>query len=368
MFNKQRRSNILYALLALLFSFVLFFNANNSTLQGSLLTANEFEETLAEVPVQPIYDTDEFFIQGYQPTVTVTLKSVNRVQLSAETSEETRNFRVVADLSNLGEGTHDVPLQIEDISNSVSATVEPTIFTVTIEKKVTQTFQVETEFSEENLQDGFRLDRIVANPERVSVTTGDQTVKEITKVVADLSSLQEVDGDREEEVPVYAVNESGEILRAVIEPETIQVQMDVSAPEKDIGLYVSQTGIVPNNVSYFEIQLSQTYATISGSQHLLNVLDSIGINVDVTNVTEPTTREIDIPVADGIAIDPKQVTVTINPVLIETTEEQSEDDESTTPSTSEQTVGEETPESSEETEETTEETIESSVNEENDAE
>ena len=147
MFTRQRKSNIMYGLLALLFSLVLFFNANGSNLQNGLITPGSYEETLTEVPVQTTYDSEKYFIQGYEPTVTVKLASVNRVQLNAETNAETRNFRIVADLNKLKTGTHDVPLEVQNISNSVTASVNPKIFTVTIEKKVTRTYPVEIDFS-----------------------------------------------------------------------------------------------------------------------------------------------------------------------------------------------------------------------------
>lgn len=349
MFTKQRRNNVMYSLLALLFSLVLFFNANNSTIKGSFISANGYEETLTEVPVQITYDEDKYFIQGYQPTVTVELSSVNRIQLNAEVNEETRNFKVVADLSDLSEGTHDVTLEIEDLSNSVTATIDPTIFTVTIEKKVTKSFPVDILFSEENLQDGFQLDKIVAEPKTVTITTGDQTINEITKVVADLSSLENINSNLNEEVSVYATNENGDILHADIEPETVQVQATISAPQKEIGLYATQTGTLASNIAYYTIGLSQTYATIAGAQSLLDTLDSIEIPVDVSNVKEATERVVDIPVKDGLSVEPKQVIVTITPVFNET-----EATEETSTSSSETAESSTTKESQSSEESTTE--------------
>ncbi|MBT1022660.1 hypothetical protein KJW59_20230, partial [Enterococcus faecium] len=76
--------------------------------------------------------------------VTVKLSSANRVQLNAEANEDTRMFRVTADITKLGEGTHEVPLKIQNLSSAVTAKIEPSTITVTVEKKVIKDFDVET--------------------------------------------------------------------------------------------------------------------------------------------------------------------------------------------------------------------------------
>ena len=337
MFTKQRKSNILYAIFALLFSLVLFFNANRSTVTTHFSSVSNHEETVEEVPIDIKYDENQYFIQGYQPTVAVKLSSVNRVQLNVEANEDTRRFRVVADLTDLKAGTHDVPLEIQGISNSVTAELKTKIFTVTIEKKITKDFPVEVKFSEENLQDGFELDKIVAEPKKVKVTTGDQTVQEIDKVVADLSSLKDVSKNLNEEVPLVAMNDQGEALQANIEPETINVKATIYAPEKQIGLYVNLVGDMPDEVADYTVTMSQTYATISGAQHLLDEIIDIPLSVDISKVSKETTRVVDIPTKEGLSVDPSRITVKITPIFKEQDTSSEETTESTPASSSETT-------------------------------
>lgn len=317
MFTKQRKSNIMYGLLALLFSLVLFFNANGSTLQNSLITPSAYEETVNDVPIQTIYDSDKYFIQGYQPTVDVKLSSVNRVQLNAEKNSETRNFRVVADLTDLDVGTHDVLLEIQDMSNSVTGKIDSRIFTVTIEKKVTQKFPVELNYSEENLQDGFQLDKIVSEPSEVTVTTGDQTLKDIAKIVADVDALKGATANQTVEAPVYAVDKNGEILQTEIDPQSVEVSVQVSVPEKLVSLYASQQGTKATGISHFDFLLDRTQATISGPQQILDTIESIGVPVDVSDVQKATKKVVTIPTEEGVVATPNQVTVEISPVFIE---------------------------------------------------
>jgi YbbR domain-containing protein len=335
MFKKETRSNIMYALLALLFSLVLFFNSNRASFQNTLTSTSSFEEVLEEVPVTIRYDSDQYFIQGYEPTVRVDLTSVNRIQLNAEKNEETRSFRVVADLTNLTEGTHDVPLVIENISNSVRATIDSEIFTVTIEKKVSQSYPVQFSFSEQYLQDGYELDTIVAEPQEVTITTGDQTIQDIAGVYADLSTLSGVSGNQDIEVPVYAVTSDGETLGAIIDPETVTVHLTVSAPEKTVSLYANQFGVVSDGISHFEYIMSQTQVKVTGGLSLLDDIHSIGVPMDITNITERTVSTVQIPVPDGVSVEPNEVTIEVNPVFIPVPSSESEPESTTvTPSSS----------------------------------
>ncbi|MCQ4503427.1 hypothetical protein NON27_24800, partial [Vibrio parahaemolyticus] len=111
MISKEKRTSILYGFVALLFSIILYFNANGQTMQNTLSGNESYSQTASDVSIQLLYDTDKYYIHGYENTTTVKLASANRIQLMAEANEDTRTFRVTADLAHLGEGTHEVPLK-----------------------------------------------------------------------------------------------------------------------------------------------------------------------------------------------------------------------------------------------------------------
>ncbi|AYW44942.1 hypothetical protein C7K43_02755 [Tetragenococcus koreensis] len=385
MLRKKKKSNIIYGLLALFFSLVLFFNANGSNFQSNIASSETFDETVQDVPVSIDYDSDEYYIQGYEDTVDVTLSGVNRVQLNAEANEETRNFEVVADLTDLEEGTHDVPLEVENLSNSVDAQVEPDTLTVTIEKKVTKNFQIDPQDFEDNLQDGFELEDATVTPQEVEVTSGEQTMEEIANVIisSDLDTINESISDS---FPLQAVNENGEELSASLSPQTAEVQLDVSAPDKEVSLTPTQTGDAADGISDFDFQLSENSATITGAQDLLDDVDSLEVPVDVTDITEPTTRNVNVQAPAQLRSDVDTVTVNITPVFensdtgtgenggadtgtqpsadegnentenTETEETNTATDEDASPPVEEETTTEETQEPTEETQEQTEAT------------
>ncbi len=86
------------------------------------------------------------------------------MQLNAESNADTRTFRVTADLTNVGEGTHEVSLKVRNLSSAVTSRLQPETITVTIEKKVTKTFDVETVVPSGSTPSGYELDKTKVYP------------------------------------------------------------------------------------------------------------------------------------------------------------------------------------------------------------
>lgn len=320
MLKTKRRKNIFYAVISLLFTLVLFFNANGSTLQGNIIpTPTSYEETLKEIAIQPQYDSNKYFIQGFTPTVTVKLKSDNRVQLNTELNTETRNFRVIADLDGLDPGTHEVALKVENLSSGVSATLETKTITVTIEKKVTKTFDVKTDLSQANLQDGYELGKIAIEPSTVSVTTGEETVKEIDQVLVSANSIVNATKDINAKLAVAAVDANGQKLPVVISPEQVTVSATVTLPSKQVPITVVPTGEMATSLSSIDYELNKYNVTVSGEQAALDQVTQVSVSVDIDNVVKQTQVTTPVDVPEGVEVSPNEVTVTIKPVQKPTT-------------------------------------------------
>lgn len=324
--KRWKESNMTYRLLALAFSIVLFLNANNNSLQGIFYTQSEtYNESVSNVPVNLIYDSDEYYVHGYQSTVNVNLSSINRVQLDSEVNEDTRSFQVVADLSALDIGTHEVTLRTENLSSAVNATIATNTITVTIEKRVTQEFDVTPVLSDSALASGYAVDLATASPASVEITTGEETLEQIDRVVAVVSPTSSASADFSQEVSVSALDSTGQSLSMMANPTTVNVSVTVVAPEKEVSLTVDQEGNVPASVTSYRISLSTDSVTISGEQSAIDLVESIAIPVNISGVTTETVRSITVPTANYIS-DPAQVRVTIVPVF------SSNNSSSTTPS------------------------------------
>lgn len=340
MFTREHKNKLWSAAIALLFSLVLFFNANGTTFKTSLISPTASEVTLEDIAIQPVYNTNEFFIHGFDPTVRVKLSSVNRVLLDTESNEQTRNFKIVADLTNLGVGTHNVALKVQNLNNNVTATVEPSSIPVTIEKRVTKKFKIEIPISEENLAEGYQLGEVITNQTEAEVITGEDTLKEISKVMASVDDLQNLSEDTEKEATIYAVNYQGERLPAILQPDKVKIQIKLVAPEKEVDLVVKQTGKMGDGISHFEYELSPKKVFVTGPLQKISNLREIEIPIDVTGISENVKRTIDLPISQDIHAIINQIVVDIKPVYFET--ETSKTETTTTDSTTETTKKSET--------------------------
>ena len=303
MISKEKRTSILYSFIALLFSIALYFNANGQSVQNTLSGNEAYNQTVTGVPIKISYDSQRYYIHGYENTVTVKLSSANRVQLNAEANEDTRMFRITADITKLGEGTHEVPLKIQNLSSAVTAKMEPSTITVTVEKKVTKDFDVETLIPSTITPSGYELDDTSVSPKKVSITTGDKTLAEIKRVVADVDASMVTDDGINSKVPIQALNAAGEILSIISDPVQVTVKADAIKPSKTVRLYGTQQGTPAAGVE-------------SGSSDLLaSIGDSIAVPINVSGISHRTTRKIEIPVEEGLSIKPKSVSVEITPVM-----------------------------------------------------
>ena len=326
MISKEKRTSILYGFVALLFSIILYFNANGQTMQNTLSGNESYSQTASDVSIQLLYDTDKYYIHGYENTTTVKLASANRIQLMAEANEDTRTFRVTADLAHLGEGTHEVPLKIKNLSSAVTAKLQPETITVTIEKKVTKDFEVKAILPTETTPSGYNLTETTIDPTKVTITTGDKTLAEIHQVVAKVNPSMITDDGVNSNVSVQALNSAGESLSIVSDPVQVNIKSDAIKPKKTVSLYGIQQGTKGEGIKNYNFKFSELEAEVTGTtEQLAQIGDSIAVPIDISGITHRTTRTIQIPVEQGMSVSPKSVKVEITPVLESTTSDSSVD-------------------------------------------
>lgn len=326
MISKEKRTSILYGFVALLFSIILYFNANGQTMQNTLSGNESYSQTALDVSIQLLYDTDKYYIHGYENTTTVKLASANRIQLMAEANEDTRTFRVTADLAHLGEGTHEVPLKIKNLSSAVTAKLQPETITVTIEKKVTKDFEVKAILPTETTPSGYNLTETTVDPTKVTITTGDKTLAEIHQVVAKVNPSMITDDGVNSNVSVQALNSAGEPLSIVSDPVQVNVTSDAIKPKKTVSLYGIQQGTKGEGIKNYNFKFSELEAEVTGTtEQLAQIGDSIAVPIDISGITHRTTRTIQIPIEQGMSVSPKSVKVEITPVLESTTSDSSVD-------------------------------------------
>ncbi|URZ86757.1 YbbR-like domain-containing protein [Floricoccus penangensis] len=309
-------SKTFYILVSLLFALILFFNANSIQLKNSGKSTQNMQTysvTLQDVPIQVKYDSDKYFISGFDNLATVYLSSYNQVRLDAEKSKDTRSFTLIADLSNAKEGTMDVPVRIQELASGVNGQVDPSSITITIEKKSSKTFPITTRVDEKLIPDGYKLSSVSIDKDKATIISGADIISKIDHVQASVPSDVILDDNYKGKVTLQAVDKAGKILPATIKPESVNIDVKIKKPEKEVPLVGKITGEVDGKFSGFNFDIETKNVTMSGDPTYLNAISQISLPIDVTDVTKEKTIEIPVS-ADNVLVEPSVVKVKVTPI------------------------------------------------------
>lgn len=217
------RKNSLYIVSSLFFAFVLFVYATSTNFQNSntvrQVKSETYSNTIPNVPIDIQYDNNKYFISGFASEVSVILTGANRVTLASEMQESTRKFKVTADLKDASEGTIEVPLTIENLPNGLTAVATPQKITVKVGKKVRRdNMIVVPQIEQSQIDPKLQIDSVTVSNERVSVTTDQETVTKIDRIIAVLPTSERITGNYTGSVPLQAIDRNGVALPVVITP------------------------------------------------------------------------------------------------------------------------------------------------------
>ncbi|MCT4425173.1 CdaR family protein [Lactococcus cremoris] len=317
MANRFFNSKTFYILASVFFAIVLFFNANATSIrnQGTNQSGEVYTATINNVPVELKYNSNKYFVSGYNSSATVHLSGYNRLSITNEENSDTRNFFLSVDLTKLKTGKFDVPIRIEQLPGGVTATREPKTMNITVEDKAKKEFEVTPKADSTQLPEGFTIDSLTVSDEKVKVTAGNESIQKIYAIEAALPNDVNLTENYSGTVTLHAVDSAGKILPAQIEPSTTHLKVTVNKLTKDVPVKITQKGTLDKTLSEVKTKISDKNVTLSGEKSALEAINSVEGTVDITGIVKET--KITVPLhAAGVSIDPQEVEVTLTPVKI----------------------------------------------------
>ena len=287
-------------LVALFFAVTLFVTAwsgNTQNKSNSSSASNTFTQTVESVPVDIKYDSDNYFISGYSYDAEVYLTATTQLALTTEATSDTRHFKLVADLSNLGQGTSRVPIQVKNLPAGMSAQVSPSTLTATIGKK-------------DKLANGYEVKKVSLDETKVEVTSSEDIINQIDHVQAVLEGSANLSDDYDGNLLLQAVSANGTVLASSISPAKVHAKIALRKLSKSVPVKVELTGDKASNVSSISYSFDRGHVTIVGSQEAMDKIDSITVPVDISHVTKDTTQTLKLS-ADGVTVQPNTVKVNL---------------------------------------------------------
>jgi len=292
-----------FVLALLLFLFVAYEN-RSSTQSPNFGNANySSTEVIQNVPIDINVDEDEYFVSGVPDSVTVRLDGPQAVLTQTVV---TQNFDVVTpDLTSLGEGTHQITFQLEGISDQVDYSVSPSQATVTVESKNTVSHEIDSiQFSEEDyLAEDYRVDDINLSQTNVEISGAASTIEEIAEVsIVIRPSSSNISSDFSIEGNITVLNENGEPLNVNVEPSQVNAEVQVSGERTNLPIALEQTGTPEEGYSY-ELSLAEGQEDtigVFGDNDTIQGMDEYPVRVNVSGVTQSTTRTVPVLLHEGI--------------------------------------------------------------------
>lgn len=304
-----------------LFSFVALENQSRiqstSPTDGASITSSE---VITNLPIDINIDRDLYFVSGIPETATIRLEGPQAILTQ---TLATQNFNVATpDLNELGTGRHIVRLEAEGLSSQLNYSIMPNELTLEIEEKVVEEHEVRVQFNESmHLAEGYTADSPIISNESVVISGAASTMEQIT----DVTVIVMPDGsDLTEEINmtlnVLVLDETGDPLNVNISPQQIDVTIPVQGTQRTLPLNLEEIGTAHEDYE-FVLEFAQgepENIDVIGESTVLEEMNNLNVEVDVSGITESTIRTVPITLPEGISeTDPSEVDVLIRVTPIE---------------------------------------------------
>ncbi|MEK4197998.1 CdaR family protein [Cytobacillus sp. FSL K6-0265] len=310
---------------ALLIALLLFdsvYDTNNEN-RSINVPGDDGSAVIENVPLTAYYDTDNLVVTGLPETVAVTLDGPRS---HLENAKAQRNFEVFVDLSDAEIGRQEVEVGIKDLSDKLEYIIDPSTVDVTIDEKVTEEFNVEAEFNNSLLEEGYKAEAALAEPNTVKITGAKNVIESIAYVKATVNTKGSITESFTETAAINVLDRNMNKLDVDVSPGEVEVSVDVKRLSKTVPIDIVETGSLPSGVELDSLKLSQTEATIFAPENVLSEVKTVRVEVDLSKLDKDQELKLPVIISDGItSVDPKEVTVDAN---VTVTEQESSEDSS----------------------------------------
>lgn len=329
---KTKSSTIIIALVIAVGIF-LFVDKRSTT----LLETNA--KVLYNQPVSATYNDEEYVVEGLPETVDITMIGT---KANLYLAKQLSNQVITVDLSDLKVGTHQVELKYKQPISNVEYKLDPSSVRVTIKNKQSITKELTEEIVNlDKLNTKYAVNDIelvnsVVNKKKnnknketeevveetevssVVVKGSEEKIKEVSIVkalinISDLSNELKSGANKIQNVPLVAYDKNGEILDVELVPSKVDAKVNLESNSKEVPLEVVPKGleniVFGKAISSIETNISKV--SIYGTNEVLDKINKISVDIDVTDLKDNKTYTKTIKVPKGVR-EISNKTVTIN--------------------------------------------------------
>ncbi|MFI8577959.1 YbbR-like domain-containing protein [Rossellomorea aquimaris] len=320
--DKFMESRWFMRIVGLMLAFILYLSVNFDDIQKTANNNNgnsqDAIETIQDVPLEVFYDRENLEVSGLPDTVNVTVEGSKAI---VQQAKQVKDFRVYVDLNDIGIGEHQVKIKIDNISEKLDVKLDPDTVNISVQEKVTEEFTIEPQFNESILSNGYEAEGLAVDPKTVKVTGSKDEVERIAYVIATLDLDEEINENVTREARVQVLDREYNKLDVQIDPEVVDVTVSVVNKSKSVPVTIKQKGSLPEGTTLESISIDPKEATIFGRQDVLDTVEELLAEIDLSKITKDSTITVPLALQDGLnKVAPEEVKVKVD---VNTTEEKS---------------------------------------------
>ncbi|MDD3452858.1 MAG: CdaR family protein [Bacilli bacterium] len=270
--------------------------------QKILIFNDNTAEVLKSQPVNVIYNEEAYVVEGLPETVDITLiGSKTDLYIAKQTS----SHDVTVDLSGLKPGTHKVNIKYTQNTGSIEYMVNPSVATVIIYPKVSETRTISVDIlNQDSLDSKLVIDSVNYDTDKVVIKGAEHQLEQVAEVKAlvDIKNIvdQVIGTATLKDVPLKAYDSDGNVVDVEIVPASIDVNLEIASPSKELPIKVIPNGEVSFGLAISSINLSETKVTVYGDSETLASLKYIPVEIDVTGLKEDKNFKVELTKPVGI--------------------------------------------------------------------
>ncbi|MBT2582953.1 CdaR family protein [Planococcus sp. ISL-109] len=289
-------------IMALFLAFLLFFSVQTENNSTTTTETGRVSEIIEDVELHVYYD-ESLMVSGVPETVDLYLSGPASI---IQTTRQLDDYTLFIDLRSLPLGEHQVPIQTENLSEQLSARVDPAFVNVVLEERVSQEFDIDAEMNERLLAEGFVMDSLEVEPDTVTVIGPQSVINAISFVKATVTGEPGINESFTAEARVRVLAEDlTKLDNVTIEPESVEVDVTVEEYSRELPVRIETIGEPQTGITINSWTASSEQVRVFGPRSVLDAMEEYVIEVEANSVTAAdatVTIELAIPAgASGVS-------------------------------------------------------------------
>lgn len=259
-------------------------------------------EVLRSIPVTAIYNEEAYVVEGLPETVDITLIG-SKTDLFV--AKQISTYDVSVNLSDLKPGQHKVTIKYNQSLTDLEYMINPSVATVIIYDKVSQTKNLSVDvLNQDKLDSKLIISDTSVESDKVIIKGSEEKLNKvaIVKALLDVESIvdQKIGTSVVKDVPLRAYDSNGNVVDVEIVPSKIDVTVKIESPSKEVPIKINPVGSVAFGKAISAFNCDNNKITIYGTRDVLDSLNAITVDVDVSGLKENKEYKIDLVKPVGI--------------------------------------------------------------------